>query len=329
MVVIWGLLFALPTTAQQATPPGAQAQQRTPPGVTQVTSSSNASTSAGAKAPPTTVSDADQETIKELTHRIQKLELGIIEKSRTSSGDIAIIVAFIALFGQLLIVWREDRRAGRAAEKAVELAKQEARFQQTERTVEFRLKQLQQFYAPMRALLRQSEGLYNQMRHRLAQDQSDQYRWAQTPDPKDGKFEVRAKDGTWKGFRLLDQLPAVRGNPYAFALVEGILQTGEKMTRIISEHAGLASEDLNEMLGEYMAHYAALSAIYRLGETEPYEPGWHKTGYYTRDLNGKVEGGYRELTQFINKYAKEGESMLETVPAGKDVQQSLASSHPS
>src|SRR5438094_2433469 len=110
-------------------------------------------------------------------------------------------------------------------------------------------------------------------------------------------MQVHAQDGIWKGFRLLDQFPAVRTNPKALALAERILQIGEQMTKIISGHAGLASKDLIDLLGEYLAHYAVLSTIYKLGETAPYEPGWHQMLYYPRQLNKKIEEGYRELSQ--------------------------------
>lgn len=330
LVVIWGVLFALPVETQQATTPDAKAQHRTTPGAAQATRSSNASSSVDATASPTTVSDADQERIRELTHRIRKLELEMIPRSQESSGNVAyvaIIVAFIAIlgaiFGQLLLAWREDRRAAHAAEQAVELAKQEALFRQTEEILEYRLRQMQQFYAPMHALLGQSKALYDKMLHQLAQDEPKRYRWVDPPDPEGYRFHVfDDEDKKWKGFRLLDQLPAVRSNQKALALAVRILEVGEKTTGIISEHAGLASEDLMDVLGKYLAHYAILSTIYKSDETDPYKPGWHEMGYYTRELNEKIEAGYRELSQFFNKYAKAGERMLEDLSAEKGRQQS-------
>jgi hypothetical protein len=131
---------------------------------------------------------------------------------------------------------------------------------------------------------------------------------------------VRAADGTWKGFRLLDQFPAVKANKRASALADYIVQIGERMTRIISKHAGLASEELIPLLGQYMAHYAVLSTIHRGGETQPYEPGWHKMGYYPRELNAKIEEGYREVNHIINEYVKASKRMLAAIPAIADSQ---------
>jgi hypothetical protein len=133
-------------------------------------------------------------------------------------------------------------------------------------------------------------------------------------DGMDDRFQVRDKNGDWKAFRLLDQLPAVRSKPKAFALADRILQIGEEMTKIITKNAGLASEDLIDLLGRYMAHYAIISTIHKLGETQPYEPGWHKMGYFPRELDEKVATGYRELSQFLGEYSKASKRMLEALP---------------
>ncbi len=94
------------------------------------------------------------------------------------------------------------------------------------------------------------------------------------------------------------------------------------MTKIISDHAGLASKDLIDLLGAYLAHYAILSTIHKREETVAYEPGWHQKGYYPRELNGKIEEGYRELSQFLDEYAKASKRMLEAVPTVASQQQS-------
>ena len=86
------------------------------------------------------------------------------------------------------------------------------------------------------------------------------------------------------------------------------------MTNVISEHAGLASADVIDLLGEYLAHYAIISTIYRSGGTEPYEPGWHKTGYYPRNLNEKIEEGYRGVNLVLDDYSKASKEMLAALP---------------
>jgi len=264
---------------------------------------------------------------RELADRVQKLELSAEKTSRSSlttaiiAGFATLVAALLAggltLLSQHIMGRREERRAILTAERTIELARQEALYRHGEKILEFRLKQMELFYAPMFALLEQSKALYDKMLHQLAYDAPTQYKLLPEADPDGYRFYVLAKDGSWKGFRLLDQLPAVRTIPKALALVEGILQIGEQMTKIISEHAGLASEDLAGLLGEYLAHYAILSTIHKRGETEPYEPGWHKMGYYPRDLNSKVAAGYHELSQFLDEYSERSKGVLEALPVTK------------
>jgi hypothetical protein len=225
----------------------------------------------------------------------------------------AIFVGFLALIGQFSLALREDRRSASASERALQLARQEALFRQNEKLLDFHLKQMELFYAPIRALLTQTGGLYDKMRLQLAQDEEGRYRWATGTDPKRRNFEVRQKDGTWHDFRLLDQFPAVKRNPKALALADRILAIGKEMTAIITQHAGLASPDLVDLLGQYMAHYAILSAIREEDRTEPYPPGWHEMGYYPRELDARIATGYREIAQIIADSAKESSRLLDTI----------------
>jgi hypothetical protein len=332
-VAIFCVLWALQVAAQPARPHGAQGSPQGP--LAQSSRSTIASTSSIPATPAATSKDEESERIRDLTHRIDKIELEMIQKSGTSSGDsvrsaitaaaigafAVLVTAMVSFAGQLILLRRDDRRAVFAAERAVELAKQQAVFQHTEKIVEFRLRQMEQFYAPMFALLGQSKGLYDKMLYQLTQDEPQRYKLT-APDPEGFQLHVRAKDGTWKGFRLLDQLPAITSNPKALALVDRIVQIGEQMTKIISEHAGLASEGLIALLGQYLAHYAILSTIYKQGETEPYEPGWHKMGYYPRELDAKIEEGYREVSRFIDQYAQASKQMLAAFPSAADSERS-------
>jgi hypothetical protein len=270
----------------------------------------------------TEISDADNENLNRLTERVRKLETQMAEKSATPFAVYAVVVAaFItalaAVISSMITGKTQFRMAAAAAQQARELQRQQALFGHAEKILEFKLKQMQQFYAPMFALLGQSKGLYDKMLYELAETEPAKYRWAPKPDPQDDRFQVKNKNGEWKAFRLLDQLPAVRGNFKAFALADRVLQIGDEMTRIIAKHAGLASEDLIDLLGRYMAHYAIISTIHKLAETEPYEPGWHKTGYFPRELDEKVAKGYRELSQFLTEYSNASKRLLEALP--KDV----------
>jgi hypothetical protein len=256
----------------------------------------------------------ERDTITDLRARVQKLEsiaAGKSDKDTSNSLFTAGIAALAVLAAAGLGLYGQYVTAKRTAE----LARRESIYRHTERILEFRVKQLELFYAPMFALLGQSKGLYDKMLHQLAEDDPQRYRWS--PDPSHDRFQVLAKDGTWQGFRLLDQLPAVRKFPKAMAIATEILRIGDSMTKIISSNAGLASEKLIGMLGQYMAHYAILATVDKLGEIEPYEPGWHQMGYFPRELDKEVEAGYRELSGFIDEHAREGKRILASLEPDK------------
>jgi hypothetical protein len=267
--------------------------------------------------------------LQRLTNQVLQLELEVAKTSKFDStlttaiiaGSASLVAVLLAggltLLGQYVTARREERRAVATAMQTMELGRQEALFRHGEKILEFRLKQMELFYAPMFALLKQSEALYAKMRYQLAIDDPARYQLLDEPDFEGYFLHVHVKDGSWKGFRLLDQLPQVRTNHKAFALVKSILEIGKKMTEIISEHAGLASQELAYTLGEYLAHYAILSTVYNSGEIEPYEPGWHKLGYYPRELNDRIRAGYQELGQFIDEYSKQSKRVLEVLPASK------------
>src|SRR5262249_52612847 len=181
------------------------------------------------------------EDLQRLTNRVLQLEMNLAKASKAasvspgSSITTTLITGIPSVLAVLLagVITLLGQRF--TAQRSQELARQEAIFGQTEKILEFRLKQMELFYAPMFALLEQSRALYDKMLYQLAQDEPQRYRQLSEPDAQGYRMQVRAQDGTWKGFRLLDQFPAVRTNPKALALAERLLQIGEQMTKIISD----------------------------------------------------------------------------------------------
>ena len=167
-----------------------------------------------------------------------------------------------------------------AAADAKQMAAEAALFKHAEEVMEFKLKQIQDFYGPLYAALRQSKGLYDKLFDQLIHDEPTKYQMALNPTGNDYRFQVKDNKEEWQNFRLVDQLPAIKGNPRALALIDANLNLGARMVEIISKSAGYASEDLLEQCGQYMAHYAILKAIRDGSETEAFEPGRHKMEAY-------------------------------------------------
>ncbi len=214
--------------------------------------------------------------------------------------------AVVGIVGQWYAAQRAAELARVEAERKGEVAKREALFRHTDKIVEYRLKQMELFYAPMFALMGQSKGLYDKLLDELAQLDSKTYRRDNT-----GHVHVFANDKDLGEFRLLDRLPGLREIPTVWALIDQIVSIGDSMTKIIAEHAGLASERIIDRLGQYLAHYAILSLLYRSKETNPYAPGWHSRGYYPRELDSELAADYHEVSKFIDQHAIATEHILE------------------
>jgi hypothetical protein len=194
--------------------------------------------------------------------------------------------------------------AKKAAEDAAALARDAALHKHAEQMIEFKLRQIECFYAPMFAALRQSRTLYFKMLDQLALDEPARYRINVTASGDDFKLQVVNEHGEAKGFYLVDQLPAIKGNASALQLIDLMLELGKSMCTIITTHAGLASEDLIEMLGIYMAHHAILSAIRNGPETTAFEPEHNKRGAFPFGLDDRIELRLKALSKEIDDYDK-------------------------
>jgi hypothetical protein len=303
-------LYTVPSTAQQ--PPPADALNPISHSATRTPEASDSHVAN--VAPPATL---DQEKVQELTHRVQMLELETAQHSGQSESDrnVAIVTAVIAaaaVFGAAIVAALLGIAGQQfAAKRATRLAREEALYRHAEQILELRMRQVQQFYAPIFALLRQSKDLYDKLLQQLVEDEPTRYRKAPNPVGADFHWEVLDKNGNWQGFRLLDQFPAVKTNRKALALADANLAIGAKICKIITTRAGYASEALVEMLGQYMAHHAILSTIRNGAETAPFEPGWHKVGYYPFGLDQKIAEAYHELSRSIDEYGKAYNQTLE------------------
>jgi len=314
VLVVALIAHALPSVAQESVPPRAPN-----PSLRSVVTPKAVNT----VVPIVPQSALDQERIQELTHRVQMLELQTAQRSAKPESDentaiIAAIIGAAAVFGAALVAALLSILGQLfAAKRAAGLARDEALYRHAEQILELRMKQVQQFYAPIFAFLRQSKDLYDKMLEQLVQDEPARYRKVPKPEGNDFRWEVRDRNGTWQGFRLLDQFPAIKTNPKALALADANLLIGAKICKIISTRAGYASDALVDMLGQYMAHYAILSTIRNGSETEPFEPGWHKVGYFPFGLDTKIGEAYHELNESIDEYGKAYTRTLEILEKSK------------
>jgi hypothetical protein len=320
--------------------PSGAPQSSTPPGTNQAptagTRPAQTQTSTVPAAP--IVPPPDQEKIRALAHRVELLEVQVARLSDKPKPDYSVaIIGALAVLGASLVGIYGQRLAARHAERLArdeashreklakdeasyrgKLARNEALYKEAEATVDFRMKQVQEFYAPMFALLRQSRDLYDKMLDQLVEDEPSRYRKVPRPEGRDFRWEVLDKNNSWKGFRLLDQFPAIKKNSRALALADKNLEIGAKICDVISHHAGYASEPIVDMLGQFTAHHVILSTIRNGAETEPFEPGWHKVGYFPFGLDTKIGEEYHEISKSIDDYRKQSTRTLEDLAKGAD-----------
>lgn len=197
--------------------------------------------------------------------------------------------------------------------RQLEIAKLESGTTYADKLLDLRLKQLECFFAPLYALLQQSEGITEKLRKQLYKD-AEHYR--ELDDPKSGpgckKPQIKWSDGKWYDFRLLDQLPALKQNPVFKPLIDEIIRIGKDMTDLIQKYGAFSVDEsgVTAVYGRYLAHYAILRSIYNDPRVEPYPPEQHEVGYYPRELNGIVETRYKRLLQELQPYLQASSAVL-------------------
>lgn len=199
------------------------------------------------------------------------------------------------------------------AQHQLALARLEASTTYADKLLDLRLKQLELFFAPLHALLEQSKGVYTKLKTQLLEDKEN---YREVPDPqfegKQMKLQVRWCND-WHDWRMLDQMPPLKGNPLYAPLIAEIIRIGEEMTALIAKYGAFSLDEsgVSDVYGEYLAHFAILRSIHKDPRTEPYPPGQHKIGYYPRRLNDIVKTRYLKLQQELQPYLEATNALLE------------------
>lgn len=191
-----------------------------------------------------------------------------------------------------------------AAER--DLAHEKAVLEAARALRDWRTKQLEQLYGPLRALLGHSKGVYDQMCRQLAEREGkSKYQFGEAKNStSEQSFEINI-GGCWKDFRLLDQLPHVYQKGLGVdGLIDVIFDIGSQLVDTIKNHAGLAlpeQEDLAKTFSEYLAHYAVLKELREsVSKGRPIQP--YTVGYYPRTMNKLVDEGFAKVISDIARW---------------------------
>jgi SAM-dependent methyltransferase len=175
----------------------------------------------------------------------------------------------------------------------------DARYDYAAEILKFRLRQLEEFYAPALLYLEQSRKVYDKLRWTIERE----------------KKEIQIGD-----FRLLDYIFEFKKDKTFAPLVGRILTIGSLLTKLISEKAGLIEGGITPTFAEYQAHFEILNAAGEQELSKEQKEGWHKLGYYPRLLNREVREGYNVVLAHLEKYSEAGDRIISELLGQKSVQ---------
>jgi hypothetical protein len=178
-----------------------------------------------------------------------------------------VAAAAIAVTGVAVTAWITMRR-GRS----------DARFAFAGQILEFRLRQLQEFYTPALMLIEQSKTVYEKML------------WT---------IKCERKDISLDGFRLLDHIYNLNNDKSVGPLVKRVLEIGKQLTKLISRKSGLIEGGIAPTYSEYLAHFEILQAASEQNLSTQQKEGWHEFGYYPRMLNREIREGYKVVLAHV------------------------------
>jgi len=218
------------------------------------------------------------------------------EKSKASS-ERSTKNAILTVLGSgvlaLLAQWLLMRHQRAQSEK-------QARGEVANTYADWQLKQLSEFYGPLRALLFQSNVMYRQMNKMLVDRAPDIFRLVdQSSGDFDNKlFEIRCDD-VWVQFRTVKHLDKVYGCGYG---VEPIFDA-----KLISERAGYVRGDQDELakvLGRYLAHFVTLRTIveHAKNPAASQAPYVNEGAVFPVGIQGLVDVGFRQLGEELRSW---------------------------
>lgn len=285
--------------------------------------STNAAIQTGAPVPQS--ANAAKSGLSEDEYRAELIAHLPKEKSEGSNdaliaGIVGVFAAVLSFIGAYVAAKMADAAQQRTVDQQMNALVFSAKTEQekvriqtslnfTTKTLDLRLKQLEEFYAPLLAYCHQMKGLRQNLETYLLKNHSGKYR---TISGETTRLEI-AIGTEWQDFRMIDHLPAIKGDKTANELAKKIVEIGNLMVTIIQKQNGLANvgHQISPVYGEFLTHSAILNMVFAdESRTDPYPSGWHSCAYYPRDLDSVIEKGYRETWDVVIQYKALSDSAL-------------------
>lgn len=146
--------------------------------------------------------------------------------------------------------------------------KEKSYFETKQKIFEYKNRQINEFYAPLLVLLTQSKELSSQLYSQLIKTAPNRYQFQPEHNEAIDEKALHIVEPNQEAhtFRLIEELPYLGENHENLLPIVGIIiETGNRMARLIEEKSGLAipyNIELNGCLGRYLAHLSALKDAY-------------------------------------------------------------------
>ncbi|MGD2086226.1 MAG: class I SAM-dependent methyltransferase [Candidatus Aminicenantes bacterium] len=213
--------------------------------------------------------------------------LGQAVPSNTASGNELIdwIKALAPIIGAVIAVLG----VGLTAYVTIRRGVLDKRYEYASSILEFRIRQIMEFYAPMQILIEKSRLLYEKLI------------WA---------MKRTDKNFDKKNFRLLDHISRLDKDEHLKSFIDAIIETGNKMSDLIIDKGGLIEGGITQTYIDYQAHLEILKTA-KIGKTSiKQEAGWQQFGYYPKLLNREVREGYKSVLEYIRSYIESGDKLI-------------------
>jgi hypothetical protein len=242
---------------------------------------------------------------------------------KPDNWTIPLLTLLVSMFVSILVAKmtiRADREkiVFQAAQEK-EKAKIDTALAYTTKMLNLKMRQLEFFYAPLLACTQQCKGIHAKLSHYLFQKaDAGTLQWKE--DGKGGKW-LEIKDGAgWAEYRLLDQLPVLKNDPRAMALVDQILEIDAEMVKIIRRHNGLAAVEttISPLYGKFLGHYAVLSLERKGPPGAAYQPKSQEIGYYPRELDALIDEEYNKARCAVREYLEMSDTALQWLKKVKE-----------
>lgn len=180
--------------------------------------------------------------------------------------------------------------------------------------MDFRSRQLNEFYAPIRALQGQGLEIRNQLYSQLLANTKAGYTFYSKPDPlaATGESLWFKHAGVDKPFRMIEDMTMLQQHPQLMPLVDEIIKAGDATTKVIMEHGGLALPDndkLTQMLGGFLAHHAILKQV---RETASSQAVVTYTATYPRGFDKVILDDFKKLADELRAWKNSADSLIST-----------------